>query len=153
MPLPEKSLTESLLWDRIGIGISGICAIHCLILPVLISLMPLWGFTSFMHVWAHPVFLLLLGPSIFDATRRCYFDRKIVGYLLSCLLLVLTGWLAGHYWFGLIFDTVVTMTGSVLLITGYRLCFRHHRECKTRGHVHHPVVSKIIEPEEERTRS
>ncbi len=153
MPLPEKSLTESLLWDRIGIGISGICAIHCLILPVLISLMPLWGFTSFMHGWAHPIFLLLLVPTIFYAARRSYFDRKIVGYLLSGLLLVLTGWLAGHYWFGLLFETVVTMAGSVLLITGHWLNFRHHRECKTRGHVHHPVVSKIIEPEEERTRS
>src|SRR5690625_5907200 len=95
MPLPEKSLTESLLWDRIGIGISGICAIHCLILPVLISLMPLWGFTSFMHGWAHPIFLLLLVPTIFYAARRSYFeDRKstrlnsshvAISYAVFCL--------------------------------------------------------------------
>src|SRR5690625_5373636 len=83
--------------------------------------MPLWGFTSFMHGWAHPIFLLLLVPTIFYAARRSYFDRKIVGYLLSGLLLVLTGWLAGHYWFGLLFETVVTMAGRVLLITGHWL--------------------------------
>src|SRR5690625_5772545 len=121
MPLPEKRLTESLLWDRIGIGISGICAIHCLILPVLISLMPLWGFTSFMHGWAHPIFLLLLVPTIFYAARRSYFDRQIVGHMLSGLLLVLTGRLAAHCWLALLFETAVTLAGGGLLVTGHWL--------------------------------
>lgn len=139
MPSPDKSITQSLLWDRIGIGVSGICAIHCLILPVLISLAPLWGFTSFLHGWAHPLFIILLVPTIYYAARRSYFDRKIVWLLLTGFVLVLTGWLAGHQWFGLIFETVVTMIGSVFLIAGHWLNFRHHRVCNNSRHVHHPV--------------
>lgn len=142
MASPDKSITESLLWDRIGIGISSICAIHCLILPVLISLLPLWGFTSFMHEWAHPLFIILLVPTIYYAARRSYYDRKIVGFLLTGLILVLVGWLAGHHWFGLLFETLVTMAGSIFLIAGHWLNYRHHRVCSNSRHVHHPVVKE-----------
>lgn len=142
MSSPYKSSTETLLWDRLGMGLSGICAIHCLILPVLITLAPLWGFTSFMHGWAHPLFIFLLVPTIYYAARRSYYDRRVVGLLSGGFVLVLTGWLAGHHWFGFLFETIVTLIGSLLLITGHWLNFKHHQVCKNSRHNHHPVAKK-----------
>ncbi len=79
--LPEKSFTASILWDKLGIGISGICAIHCLLVPVLIAVLPLLDFTTVMHDWLHPVFILLIVPTVYFASRRSHFDKKITRLL------------------------------------------------------------------------
>lgn len=140
--MPEKSFTATLLWDRFGIGVSTICAIHCLFFPVLISILPLWSFAPVFHEWAHPVFILLLIPIVFFASRRSHYDRTITTVLLIGFGLVATGWLLGHYWLGFLFETAATLVGSAVLIAGHWLNYRHHRRCSNKSHQHHPVASE-----------
>jgi hypothetical protein len=136
--LSEKSFTASILWDKLGIGISGICAIHCLLVPVLIAILPLWEFTAIMHEWMHPVFIILILPTVYYASRRSHFDRIITGLLTGGLILLLIGWSVGHYWIGLLFETVFTVAGSFALIAGHWFNYRHHQTCNIDRHNHHP---------------
>jgi hypothetical protein len=140
--VPEKSITSSLLWDRFGIGVSGICAIHCLVVPVLVSVLPLWSFTGVIHDWLHPIFILFLLPVVYFSAKRSHYDRKITTVLITGFFLLLIGWLAGHFWLGLLFESITTLAGSILLIIGHWMNYRHHRNCTNHRHNHHPVATE-----------
>lgn len=137
--MPDKSITASLIWDRFGIGVSGICAIHCLFFPVLISVLPLFSTVNLLHEWAHPVFLVLLAPIVFFASKRSHYDFTITSILITGFIIILIGWLLGHYWLGFLFETSMTLLGSGMLIAGHWFNYRHHRACKNHTHNHHPV--------------
>ncbi len=71
--------------DRIGITATSLCALHCILLPILLPILPLMGL-SFLadHTWEH-VFLLMtaaLGTiALFSGFRR-YHKRLYPFYLL-----------------------------------------------------------------------
>lgn len=142
--MSEKSFTATAIWDKFGIGISGVCAIHCLLLPVVVAVLPLWTFATLLHDWLHPVFIILIAPTIYFASKRSHNDRKIVGLLSVGFLFILFGWVIGHFWIGLLFETLLTVVGSAVLITGHWFNYRHHQLCKVKQHDHHPI------PEEEK---
>ena len=57
-------------WDRLGIGLSGLCAVHCLLTPVVLSLLPLWPTLQAVNAWVHPTLLVLILPVVLGALRR-----------------------------------------------------------------------------------
>lgn len=137
--MPEKTITASVLWDRFGFGVSTICAIHCLFFPVLISILPVTTFLPALHNWAHPFFIITLIPIVYFSSRRSHFDSKITSLLVGGFMIVIAGWLGGHLLFGYLFETVVTLLGSFVLIAGHWFNYRHHQQCKNKSHHHHPV--------------
>ncbi|SRR6056297_354969 len=145
--LPEKTLTASILWDKFGFGVSTICAIHCLFFPVLISILPVTTFLPALHNWAHPVFIITLIPIVYFASRRSHYDITIVSLLAGGFLIVVAGWLGGHFLFGYAFETITTLFGSAVLIAGHWFNYRHHQQCSNKSHHHHPVEKK---PEDEK---
>jgi len=142
----NKSVIASVIWDRIGLSVSGICAIHCLFFPVFLTILPLWPLAFEIHEWVHPVFIILLLPVVFFASRRSHFDKWISTLLVTGFLLLLGGWLLGHYWLGFWFETATTLLGSGILITGHWMNYRHHQTCKNESHLHHPEVENIETP-------
>lgn len=55
--------------DGAAIGLSGLCLVHCLALPVLAALLPLAANLSHAE-WLHPLFLALAAPiSVFALAR------------------------------------------------------------------------------------
>lgn len=71
--------------DRIGITAASLCALHCILLPVLLPALPLLGL-SFLadHTWEH-VFLILtaiLGTFALLSGFRKYHKRLYPFYLL-----------------------------------------------------------------------
>ncbi|HMB98568.1 MAG TPA: MerC domain-containing protein [Balneolaceae bacterium] len=139
----SKNITITGLWDRIGLSVSGICAVHCLLFPVLITTLPLWPIAFTIHEWAHPVFIGLLLPVVYFAARRSHFNKKIILFLVSGFLLIVSGWLIGHFWIGAWFETTATLIGSVMLIAGHWMNYRHHRTCQNKNHEHHPEVNNL----------
>lgn len=137
-----KSITATILWDKFGIGVSGICAIHCLFFPAIISLLPALTTVSYLHEWAHPVFLILLLPIVYFAAKRSHFDGIITTLLTVGFAFVLAGWLLGHLWLGLVTEITLTVIGSLILIAGHWLNYKHHRSCKVKSHNHHPIEMK-----------
>lgn len=119
-------------WDRIGIGLSGVCAIHCLFIPVLIALFPLWPLAYTIHEWAHPVFFVLIVPTVVLAIRKSKADRSVCILLLTGVFMLALAWLM-HYWIGHTAETITTLIGSATLVIGHWQNYRQHsaRSCST----------------------
>jgi hypothetical protein len=140
----DKRSVANIPWDQIGITLSGICAIHCLILPVLVALLPLVPLMGDYYKWLHPLFILLIIPVVFFAVRRSHYHRGILILLTAGTLFIIAGWGLGHLVFGLWVELGLTLSGSILLILGHWKNYRHHRECSSRHHNHHPVAEEIL---------
>ena len=117
--------TSLTVWDRVGIGLSGLCAIHCLFFPVLLSIIPLWPMGETLHIWLHPVFFVLIVPTVFLATKKNRDTPSILVFLYTGLALIGLAWIF-HTQLGNIGETIVTLSGSSLLITGHWKNYKMH---------------------------
>lgn len=70
--------------DRIGITATSLCALHCILLPVLLPALPLLGLTFLAdHAWEHTFLLItaLLGTvALFSGFKK--YHRKIYPFYL-----------------------------------------------------------------------
>lgn len=73
--------------DRAGISISGICAVHCLVTPVLLATIPSIG-GMFSHLWIHIVILALATPVAIYAFVFQGENKKITAIAVCGLLLL-----------------------------------------------------------------
>ncbi len=128
------------LWDRVGIGVSGLCLVHCLIAPFALAVLPLWPAAFTLHAWLHVAFALVLIPITGYAmwgARRWHGSRQAAGLLGAGLLLVVA---AAFGPFGEMSAAVVTILGSVLLVAGHwrnwRACRAHGAACHLDDHAH-----------------
>ncbi|MDZ7691296.1 MAG: MerC domain-containing protein [Balneolaceae bacterium] len=117
-------------WDRVGISLSGFCAIHCLFFPVAVALLPLWPASEAIHDWTHPILFILIVPTVYLALREGIHDVKIPVFLYLGLVIVGAAWLL-HDWLGDVGEAGVTMAGSSLLVLGHWFNYqRHKNHCK-----------------------
>ncbi len=115
-------------WDRIGIVLSGLCAVHCLLAPLALATLSLWPVTFDPDAWLHPIFAVLLIPATLMAIRvavRHQHARHIPMLLGGGLMLVLAAMVVGDV-AGAMSEAAVTVLGSSLLITGH---WRNKRAC------------------------
>lgn len=119
-------LSTKTFWDRIGIGLSGFCAIHCLFFPVVVALLPLWPAAEATHDWTHPILFLLIVPTVYYALRKSNIPRSIPMLLYSGLFVIALAWIL-HEYVGLWGESIITMAGSSLLIGGHWINYRHHQ--------------------------
>ncbi len=110
------------IWDRIGISVSGLCMVHCMLLPVVLVAVPLWSTAETLHDWLHPLFFVALLPISFMALVATA-DKpqaKSVRVLLGVgLFVIVLASLFGHEEGGRILETAVTLLGSGMLVTGH----------------------------------
>ncbi len=115
-------------WDRLGIGLSGLCAVHCLLTPLALATLSLWPVVFDPDAWLHPIFAVLLIPTTLMAVRlavRHRHARHIPMLLGGGLMLVLAAMVIGEV-AGVVSEAAVTVLGSSLLITGH---WRNGRAC------------------------
>jgi hypothetical protein len=116
MEMTETKARPS-LWDRIGIGLSALCMLHCLALPVVLTGLTAAAVAESFHFWVAlfivPVVLLAAVPS-YRAHRR----RSVV-WLFAAGVVLLFGALLVEPFVGAAGENAVTVTGGVLLITGH----------------------------------
>ena len=131
--LPSSEAAKPAFWDRVGISLSGICVVHCLLLPVALAALPLCPLLETAHAWLHPVFAVLLLPTTLAAMAHGYrrHGRKDVAALLGAgLVLILGAGFLGHDMPGAFTETTLTVFGSVLLITGHWRNWRTNAACR-----------------------
>ena len=113
-----------------GIGLSGLCAIHCLLTSIVLAILPLWPLAFELDAWVHPVFALLLIPTTLLALHRAirHGHPPMVSVLLVAgLIIILVALVVGHgAGAGAWVEAVITLFGSILLITGH---WRNWRKC------------------------
>lgn len=119
--LKRKPSVFSLIWDRLGVVMSGLCLIDCLVLPVvstlLISMQSSMGWVKELHWYLLPVIGLTGGIAFHHSFKahRAYsiVVSGVVGYLMLA--------------FGELFESAlgfasinyVSVTGSALLISAH----------------------------------
>ena len=122
-------------WDRIGMGLSGVCVVHCLLAPVVLSLLPLFPVGEAFHAWMHPVFAVVLVPTTglaFRSAWRKHRDWKVLSLLAVGLPVILAAGVVGHEAPGALTETSITVVGSMLLIAGHWRNWRLTRSCRLR---------------------
>lgn len=117
--------TKNLIMDRIGIWMSSICALHCLLLPILLPIAPLVASSVFAEVWFERMILtfsILVGfAALFVGFHK--YHRQ----LYPLYSLVLGGLI---YWnkdiFGHQYEPFTIAIGAFLIVaahvTNIRLC-------------------------------
>lgn len=110
-------------WDRLGIGLSGLCAIHCLLIPVFVSLIPLWPALDEFHEFTHLVFFLAIAPAVILSLKNRKNLKSISGYLFVGLAIIFLAWFFND-WLGDYGEAGVTLIGSLLLIRGHWLNYK-----------------------------
>ncbi len=110
-------------WDRLGIGLSGLCAIHCLLVPVFVSLIPLWPAFEEFHEYTHLVFFLAIAPAVILSIKNRKDLKAISSYLYVGLGIIFVAWFFNHQ-LGEYGEAGVTMVGSMLLIRGHWLNYK-----------------------------
>jgi hypothetical protein len=110
-------------WDRVGIALSGICAIHCLLVPVIVALIPLWPAFEEFHEYTHLIFFIAIAPAVFLSLRSKHKSPKITMLLILGLFLIFLAWYFNEV-FGEYGEAGITLVGSALLITGHWLNYK-----------------------------
>lgn len=110
-------------WDRLGIGLSGLCAIHCLLVPLFVSLIPLWPAMADLHEFTHLIFFLAIAPAVILSIKNRKNLRSISGYLFTGLAIIFFAWFFNNQ-LGEYGEAGVTLIGSLLLIRGHWLNYK-----------------------------
>jgi hypothetical protein len=93
----------------------------------------MWTSAQQVHGWLHPVFAVLLVPTTILALvtgYRRHRNNRVVTFMTIGLLLVLIAAFPALHYPGVVFETILTMSGSVFLISGHFLNWRLSRQCK-----------------------
>jgi len=113
-------------WDTIGIALSGLCLVHCLLLPLLVAVTPTISVVAGEGV--HQMLLLVLIPPLLLALvrgRRRHGRGAAAALLLIGLALLLAGAFLGiKTW-----EVPLTVAGSLAVVTGHAINAWWCRSC------------------------
>ena len=125
--LIEPSKTRSL--DGVAVFLSGTCMVHCLVLPMLVTLFPIVQGSLLEEQYFHLIMLVLILPtSLFALTVGCrkHKDRTTITLGAAGLLTLTTTAIMGHELFGFLGERIATTIGGLILasahIQNYRCC-------------------------------
>ena len=102
--------------DVIAMSLSGACIIHCLFLPVIISLLPLlepW----LAQEWVHQVMVILAMPvtglALMNIMQRQFLISLVM--IVGLMLLLLGAFVEGLH----DYETSLTVSGAIILASGH----------------------------------
>jgi len=121
-----------LVWDKVGAAISGLCVIHCVLLPIGLLLLP--ALSTYLPLLETKVHLILLGLVLAAAGMSFIPGYRVHKHLLPLGLstagitsLIFAGTLVhdllGHRW-----EPPFAILGSLLLIVAHWV---NHSKCKS----------------------
>lgn len=114
------------LGDSVAVGLSGLCLVHCLALPLSASLLPMTGAWAEAE-WVHWLFIAAAAPvSIFTFSRVRPRSPWLIGLALAGLALLTAGAaeFPSHD-----AETPVTVLGSLVLSAAHIANWRQRRTC------------------------
>lgn len=115
--------------DRVSIGVSTLCAIHCALLPIILATVPAFSHLSADNHEFHIALVFLIVPmSIIAGLMGCakHKDKLVLAGIASGLTLLLVAAFFGHDLMGEVGERVATVIASFILVfshwRNYRLC-------------------------------
>lgn len=118
------------LTDKAAIGLSVLCIIHCLVIPVMLIIMPAMTVIALSDEFFHRWLLILVIPiSLFALTLGCRKHKRYSIFLWGIsglILLVLLSYL-GHDVLSETGEKLLTVLSATILAYGH---LRNHQLCK-----------------------
>lgn len=108
-------------WDRLGIGLSLACLIHCLTLPIVASGLAIWAAVD-LHLWLALLIVPIAGVVAWNAHRT--HRHRWVGPLLLVGSACIVGAILLDPFVSAWTETAVTAIGSVLVVAGHWIHYR-----------------------------
>lgn len=109
--------------DLLGVGLSGVCLVHCLLLPLL----PIIAATQTLWFWHNENFhlglLILILPTAALALGMGYAKhrkRSVLFLGATGVFLLVAGWFGGLI-FGAVVEKLATISGGILLAVAHWL--------------------------------
>jgi len=121
-------MIQSTTLDKIGIFLSGVCLVHCLITPVIVTLVPILSLSlSIEHLMFHTLMLWLVLPtSCIALFLGCRKHKKIsiaITGIVGMLILISVA-LFGHDLYGHDKEKIVTTIGGLIIAASHYLNYR-----------------------------
>jgi hypothetical protein len=117
-------------FDRLAVLISLLCAVHCLLLPVLLVAFPLLSGSLLSDESFHQLLLWVILPTsiISISLARCHHpDRKVLVLVSSGLFVLVFAALIAHEYLPESIDIAMSVIGGILLAIGH---IRNFKLCK-----------------------
>ena len=128
MDAPNPNLKQKYL-DSAAVMLSGICMLHCLALPIVLTIAPIVNVTLLDETLFHQLMMLFILPvSLVALTVGCRQHKDKTTLVLGSAGLIILSFTAlfGHSMFGLLGERLVTSLGGLVLaaahIQNYRCC-------------------------------
>lgn len=120
-------------WEALGIGASLACAIHCAVLPLFISSLPLWGINIVHNVFVE---VLLLGSAFAIGFSTLWHGYKKHHHRYTSLLLFCAGMIlfTVNQFVAFSYSTFLLIAPAVILVIAAH--FLNHRYCTIAKHCH-----------------
>jgi len=118
--MDNRSSRSSDILDRAAIALSGLCLVHCLLLPVIIVGLPLLAQFNATHF--HVQMLIVVVPvSLFAFTLgyRQHGNKTIIAWGTAGIAIMFIGGTLAHANYGILADSLLTMAGSITLATAH----------------------------------
>ena len=106
--------------DHAAIVLSGLCLVHCLLLPVIIVAVPLLAQLNETHF--HVQMLLVVVPvSLFAFAHgyRRHGNLRIIAGGIAGIAVLFIGGTVVHASYGILADSLLTIAGSIVLATSH----------------------------------
>ncbi len=118
-------------WDALGITTSLACAVHCALLPLFLTSLPLFGFNVIHNYFFEAGMILLafgIGSySLYHGYRRHHHNRlPLILFTMGIIFLVLKQ-------FYILYETWLLVPAVLCIIVAHILNFRH---CRVHNHAH-----------------
>jgi len=129
--LSMRERIKKINWDAIGISTSVVCAIHCALLPLVLSSLPLFGFNIITNVYFEAGMILLafcIGSySLYHGYRKHHHSfLPLIVFGLGILLLVMKQFLIRY-------ETWLLVPAASFIILAHIL---NYRSCRVHNHAH-----------------
>lgn len=122
--------------DKLGIFLSGLCIVHCVLLPVIFLLVPSIGAHFLEEDWTHALLFGVVFVAALSAAIPGYRVHKhtlpLVCFMIGVGILGVAT-LGAHSLLGHEWEAPLAVLGSSILIAGH---FINHKKCQTCTHHH-----------------
>ena len=125
----DDSSRQRALFDKIAVGLSGLCLLHCLLLPFVVAVLPFLGQFDDDHLHAEMLIFVIPVSVVALAVgfRRHGRVRVILAGTAGLTILTLGAFIV-HDLYGLFADRMMTVSGSMVLAYTHYQNFRLARK-------------------------
>lgn len=132
---PAEGVDTSARLDKVGATASLVCAIHCAVMPILVTLLPLVGLSFLANQWAEWVLVgcsAVLGVSSLCLGYREHKSRRALAVLSGGIALLVLGRIMEQSHGG-VWGVVIVVLGGVTVASAH---FVNRRLCQSCDRCH-----------------